>query len=105
MLGVGVALALTHVVLGVVLAALVSSDAAPLGQLLERVRQAIPRAVGPHLVAYAALVVVAHALAFRRDADRRAAALEAALVRAERDRLRMQSTRTSSSTPCTRSRR
>ncbi|MFY0531400.1 response regulator [Nannocystis pusilla] len=35
-------------------------------------------------------MAVAHALAFRRDADRRAAALEAALVRAERDRLRMQ---------------
>ncbi|MCY1068160.1 histidine kinase [Nannocystis sp. RBIL2] len=90
LLGVGVALALAHILLGVVLAALVSVDAAPLGELLERVRQTIPRAVGPHLVGYAALVAVAHALAFRRDADRRAAALEAALVRAERDRLRMQ---------------
>ncbi|WAS99106.1 sensor histidine kinase [Nannocystis punicea] len=93
LLGVGVGLALAHVVLGVVLAALVRGEWWPLPELLEQVRQTIPRAVGPHLVVYAALVAVAHALAFRRDAEaraRRAAALEGALARAERDRLRMQ---------------
>ncbi|MDC0720186.1 sensor histidine kinase [Nannocystis bainbridge] len=93
LLVIGVGLALLHVVLAVLLVALLAGAWPSLGALLEQVRHAFARAAGPHLVVYAALVAVAHALAFRRDAEvraRRAAALEAALARAERDRLRMQ---------------
>ncbi|MCY1062414.1 histidine kinase [Nannocystis sp. SCPEA4] len=93
LLVVGVGLALVHVVLGVALGALVGGEPLTPSEFAEQVRQTIARAVGPHLVVYAALVAAAHALAFRRDAEaraRRAAALEAALARAELDRLRMQ---------------